>query len=251
MPFSDVYRKEKYSDSILSFFGYKCEEVEASYQQGVWLDDDHAIGGKSKVYRTQTYKLKQLTRKRPPSTKELELEDKFIASIINTEKFKNKIKIGAIYGEKYFDPTDFPPILTSVSKYYDNMDLLLNAPKHMPLHVFTIISVVLCVIWFALYSFTFPIFEQIMGYDFGCVVFVFVVPILILLIFAIIRKIFSNKEDKKFSEYFRTAKSFHSLSKEHQDNVRQRYLQHMSNFYGEEAGKILKEYAILKGYDKK
>lgn len=244
MAFKSKYTGEKsgmIDFCILPFFGFKTDTGYDSRTRGVYIHDSSARGGQRKVYGTESYEVSILYRKSMPTGKELELEDKFIELV--SPKYQKRAFL-----DGYFNALQTSPIETSLQEFYKTS----IAIKHMrnPRLSFRWIPIVLTVIWFALYNITFPMFEQMFGYDVGAVLFVFPVPVLIWLIYAIVKNIFETAYDKKCRERRNAEPAFNSLTKAKKEEVRQQYFAKMKRYYGPAAGAVLEEYAILKGYDR-
>lgn len=210
---------------ILPFFGFKYGSDTTSYTQGVYISDANELSGQRKVYGTHELEVEVYSRNNTPTGKALQLEEKFISLV----------------GGSHKDPWKMPYMHTSLKEFYDD--------KIVPPAVAVIgcaLGVVLVVLWFILYSVTFPPVESMFGYDMGCVVFVFVAPIVICLICAALGGIVDLI--KKLTG--KTVPKFQGASASEKQKARQQYFDHMVSTYGEQAGAVLKEYAILKCYDR-
>ena len=224
----------QYSDSseckfrnILPFFGFERDKETNFRSRGVYVSDANALSGKSKVYRRESYEEDVLVRKVTPTGKAWDLEAKFIQLA------------------SPFDGKRLPYISTSVKDFYcaeQRHKLGLFRP------VFKTIAKILIGIWLLSYSYTFPLFKQQFGYDVGCVLFVFAVPGLLFLIGWLIDMIRENLYDRHLNEM---KDGYSKLSGAQKEELRQQYFADMEKQYGKEAGAVLKEYAILKGYDRK
>lgn len=233
MPFDAKYRntldrdgkgKRGAKSCILPFFGYEYGSDTDTYTQGVYISDSDTLSGQRKVYGTHSLEVEVFSRKAPPAGKELELENQFIRHASNSG-----------------DPWKMPYIQKSLREFYD--DVVVPPPAAS---FGCVTGIVLAVLWFLFYKFTFPPIEKMFGYDMGCVMFVFVAPIVICLVSCALGGIVDliKKITKKSS------KKYYDLTATEKNEVRQKYFALMSDRYGEKAGAALKEYAILKGYDR-
>ncbi len=233
MAFKNSYRhtldrdgkgKKGPNSCILPFFGFDYGSDTDSYTQGVYISDPNERSGQRKVYGTHSLEVEVFSRKRTPEGKTLELEERFIHLASNSE-----------------DPWKMPYIHTSLQKFYEDV---IVPPSITSFGCVT--GIILSVLWFIFYKFTFPPMEKMFGYDMGCVMFVFVAPIVICLALSALGGIVDliKKAAKK------SAKKYYELTDEEKKEVQQKYFANMNERYGEKAGAILKEYAILKGYDR-
>ena len=231
MAFNKAYRhtldrdgkgKKGAKSCILPFFGFDYGSDTDSYSQGVYISDSTAPGGQRKVYGTHSLDVEVFSRNNPPTGKALELEEKFIRLV-----------------PKSSDPWSLPYIQKSASDYYD--DVLKPAPAAS---IGCVLGIILTILWFVFYKHTFKPIEAKFGYDTGCVIFVFVAPIVINVALLVIGAIIDGIKkacNKAPREYF-------ELTWEEREEVKQKYFDKMRQLYGEEVGEVLKEYAILKGY---
>lgn len=244
MAFNDKYIvTDNYKPNILSFFGFEIVEEEGSYTQGVYISDPDSPTGKSKVYGTHSCVDKYLVRKKKPTKQELDLENQFISLVENKSEFRRS----SAFGGTFFEPFSTPYVQKRVSDIYER-EYVKNAPKTKNNHIFTIIGIAICVLWFALYNFIFPFFEQAMGYDAACVAYVFPFPILIIAATILINKIIGNKNDAAFFKYMDEQPYFLDLPESQQDLIRQKYYDQFVTAYGKEAADVLLKYAKLNGY---
>lgn len=235
----------KYPDTskwsfILPFFGFEREKETSFYSQGVYVSDANALSGKSKVYRSNAYDEYVYVRTNAPTGRARDLEDKFIRIVSSSDK------------------TFLAGIDTSLSDFYRHMLSSSKKFSSPPAFrwIFTIIAAILIGIWFLPYYFTFPIFVQRFGYEMGSALFVFPVPGTLFLIGWLIDKMrkrpYDRAYDRAYKEYQNEILNGYSkLSSVQKEEVRQQYFANMEKWYGKEAGAVLKEYAILKGYDRK
>ena len=230
MAFTQSYRntldrdgkgKKGEKSCILPFFGFSYESDTSSYTQGVYVSDSDTLSGQRKVYRTHSLDVEVFSRNCTPEGRAKELEDRFIALA------------------KKDDPWKMPYIPTSLREfYYDHMCTSCAT-------VGCLVGIVLTVLWFILYRFTFPPIEAMFGYDTGCAVFVFGAPITLCvgtLIFGAIVDFIRKLTHTAPPEYW-------ALTVAEKAVAREKYFTYMTDRYGSEAGAVLKEYAILKGYD--
>ena len=230
MAFNQSYRntldrdgkgKKGAKSCILPFFGFSYGSDTTSYTQGVYISDPDTLSGQRKVYGTHSLDVEVFSRNHIPEGRAKELEDRFIALV------------------KKDDPWKMPYIPTSLCEYYNDHERSSYAA------VGCIVGIVLTVLWFVLYSFTFPPIEAMFGYDTGCVVFVFGAPIALCvgtLILGAIADLIRKLAHKAPPEYW-------ELTAAEKASAKEKYFAHMADRYGSEAGAVLKEYAILKGYD--
>ena len=240
MPFDTKYKPNGYTlyGGILPFFGFKKDTDTTFYTQGVYVPDSDTLSGKRKEYRTHSREEEIYIRETTPSGKELMLENRFLILAKYDQRFQSSSS-----GSKQFDPFQTPYKCTSLEEYYNSVYTYRPSPSFLPL---LIIAVVLCAIWFLPYSYIFPFFEQRFGYEMGCAIYVFPVPVIVILITLIIQKI-------RMGVYNRRKKAIpklSSLSYTEKAAVREKYLADMDVRYGKDYGDILREYAILKGYDR-
>lgn len=221
----------KYPDSskwsfILPFFGFEREKETNYRSRGVYVSDANALSGKSKVYRSESYEEDVFVRKVNPTGRLCELEEKFI---------------------QYASPFDgkyLPFICTSLKDFYCFECVKTRAFRP----VFKTVSKILIVLWLLSYSYTFPLFEQQFGRDVGSVLFVFAVPGALFLIGWLIDMFRENIHDRHLSEM---RNGYSKLNGTQKEELRQQYFADMEKKYGTAAGAVLREYAILKGYDRK
>ena len=217
--------KKGSTSCILPFFGFRYGSDTDSYTQGVYISDSNEISGQRKVYGTHSLEVEVFSRSSAPTGRAKELEDKFI-SLAKARGYEN--------------PWNMPYIPTSLRDYYNNNE------RSSYTAVGCFLSIVPIILWFVLYRFTFPPVEARFGYNTGCVVFVFGIPIAICVgtsllggIVDLIRKLV-HKAPPKYCD----------LTSEQRAAAREKYFAHMVDRYGSDAGAVLKEYAILKGYDR-
>ena len=214
---------------ILPFFGFERDKETNFRSRGVYVTDTNSLSGKSKMYRSEAYQEDIYVRHTVPTGKARELEDKFLR-LMSSSPPKGKY---------------YSYVTTSLESFYKSLQRE-KVPRFRP--VFTIIFAILIGVWLSTYLYTFPIFEQRFGYDIGSVLFVFPVPAVLiltgLLIDHIRRRAHSRLEEKLLN-------GFSKLSHAEKEAVRQQYFADMEKHYGKQAGAVLKEYAILKGYDRK
>lgn len=244
MPFDNIYRIEKKSEEscILQIFGFKKEKRESSYLQSVYVSDDDTLSGKRKVTRSHSYEVHEWKRKNNPSGKELELENKFVEAIKKDDRFYSKDPLG----RKVFDPLKTATVHTSLRDYYENWERALSGPSINYTRWVHIGIIVLFIAWFALYSFIFPVFEQIFGHDAGAAVYVFVAPIIFLLMYWGVFSFVSWREDIAYQKHQNPLPAYDFLSEKEIDDLRQRYFAYLERVYGKEAGEILGQYIQLK-----
>ena len=243
MAFKDKYTGKKSNMSyfcILPFFGFKTDTGFESRTRGVYVRDSEARSGQRKVYGSESYEVSILYRKSMPSGKELELEDKFIQAV--SSKYQKRAFL-----DGYFNALQTSPIETSLPKFYESS---VGARIKLVPKFLRWIPIALTVVWLALYNILFPIFKQKFGYDLGSVLFVFPVPLLIWLIYAVVKNVLEDANYRSYQKQKNTQPAYNSLTREQKENVRQQYFAQMKRLYGPEAGAILEEYAILKGYDR-
>lgn len=209
---------------ILPFFGFSHGSDSDTYTQGVYISDSDTLSGQRKVYGTHSVDVEVFSRSAEPTGKALELENKFIALVK-----KNK---------GMDDPWKMPYVPTSMREYYD------SHVKGNAVGSGCVLSIAAIILWFVFYNSIFPLFEAQMDYDSACVAFVFGGPIVLGLlgplggwIFDLIRKARKTAPP----EYW-------EMTPEQREAAKKKYFDHMTYLYGAEAGEVLKEYAILKGY---
>ena len=241
MGFNSDYRRQldrtngttKYGSkkSLLEFFGFTYQTWESPYTQSVWINDDSYIGGKRKVSNTEYDKYEGYERKHSPSGKEAELEDRFV-----------KLQSSS------FDPLASKYLPVSVKDYYDG----LSFPGEFEAGIGCGVGIVLTVLWIVLHHFTHPFLKNwlgtvmLNGVNMLDAIWLFVVPIVICLITTLIGGVVQGIRRAKNGK--RT--KYQDLSNEMRKALRDEYLKSLSSAFPGEAGEILKEYAILKGYDR-
>lgn len=212
---------------ILPFFGFEREKETRFRSRGVYISDSDTLSGKRKVYGRESYDEDVFVRTKIPTGRERELEDEFIRIVSSSN-------------EKLF-----AGIETSLEGFYRNKQSC-KLPSFRP--IFKIIAAILIGVWFLPYSYTFPLFKQRFGYDTASVLFVFPVPGTLFLAGWFIDKLRSRAYDRREDEIL---KGYSKLSYAQKEEIRQQYFAEMEKWYGKKAGAVLKEYAILKGYDRK
>lgn len=212
---------------ILPFFGFERDKETNYRSRGVYVTDTNSLSGKSKMYRREAYQEDIYVRHTVPTGRARELEDKFMRLTSS------------------YDKNQFAYITTSLKSFYVSA----HSKKYKsPRLIFTIIAAILSGIWLLSYSYTFPFFKEQFGRDTGSVLFVFLVPGVLLLIGFLIDMLCGKMEDRRSKKI---RQSYDRLTTSQKEAVRQQYFADMEKNYGKEAGAVLKEYAILKGYDRK
>ena len=151
-------------------------------------------------------------------------------------------------GREYFNPMKIAKPYLSVKEYYEKWECLLNGPNCNQTRFAHLIALLLFVPWFALYSFIYPVFERALGQGGGAAAYVFGVPLLFLLIYWGAYKFFDRRASLAYQKYQQSTPSYYSLSEKEQEDLKQRYYAYLERAYGEEAGKVLKQYFQMKNY---
>lgn len=222
--------KYGYKKSLLEFFGFEYRTWESPYTQNVWIDDSSYLGGKRRISNTEYDRSEGYSRAQTPTGRAAELENQFVQ----------------LQGES-FNPLSSPYIPTSVMEYYDSLPF----PGKAEASIGCASGVLLSIVWLLLGKFTLPLITEwfgvvkLGGTEVNGLIWFFVTPIVVCLITTaiggIIQGILRAKYGKK-PEYWK-------LSVKEKEQYRQEYLSEVAGSFSGEAGKILKEYAILRGYD--
>ena len=223
--------------TILPFFGFHYEKGSKPYQQTVYIYDSNALSGKSPMTRTEYDHTESFYRVVEPSGKEKELEDRFCALLGNKDIFKTK-----------YIPTSFSEYKSEKSHSSGGVGCGFGC----------LLSVLLTVAWFVLFNVLFPHMERIvearvpLGNTFesvdeaASVIYILAMPLVFILFSAIVTLIINitSRIIKKIK------KAPQKTPEEIEKELKESYFNSMIWGYSSEQAAILREYAILKGYDK-
>ena len=187
------------------------------------------MNGGTYLSKTEYDYFEGYSRSYTPTQKEEELENRF----------------AKLQGE-YFEPMKKPYEFKSVKEYYDSLDF----PGKNEAFDGCLNSFLIAIGWVILCAIVMPLLNwnsvnRILNISFICICFG-IIPIVIWLLGIIIGSILQKSRRKKYGERI----EFEKISTEEKERYRQEYLSKLETSYSSESGKILKEYAILKGYDK-
>ena len=215
--------------TILEFFGFKYEKWTSGYTQRVWSKDDRYVGGGYYLTGNENDHYEGYRRATSPSGRAAELENRFIE----------------LRGE-YYDPLKAPYEKKSVKEYYDGLPF----PGQDEWVSGCGFGILISVIWWILCAFTRGLINawaeknEISHIWLICIL---LVPFVVCMIGTILGKIKQIMNRKKYG----VKTPYCDLTREEKERYREEYLNKLESSYkGGEEGRILKEYAILKGYDK-
>ena len=219
---SNSYKGKK--SSILPFFGFSYFTEDIPYTQTVWVEDRKSRTGKSSISRTEYDKEEGFERLHTPPEKMAELEDRFLA-----------LKNGT-------NPLDMPYIPLSVKEYYEQS----RFPGETEAGTGCVVGCLPGILWLILYSHTYPLVIRWFGEaEWNSALFVFGFPIGFCLVSGLIGGIVQIFRRIKYGK----RPDYCDLPEEKKKKLREDYLAYMKKKYGEKAGAVLQEYAILKEYD--
>ena len=216
---------------LLEFFGFKYEKWTSSYTQRVWSKDDRYIGGGYYLAGNENDHYEGYRRATRPSGRAAELENRFIE----------------LRGSS-FDPLKSYYEKKSVKEYYEG----LSFPGELGAALGCSFGAILGVIWVVLYKYTYPFLHSITGtvlYEHTNVtnlIWLVCGPLVIWLVCLLVGGLTQLLRRIKYGK----KRKYSELTTEEKMQYRQEYLDKLESSYSGESGQILKEYAILKGYDK-
>ena len=221
-------------ETILPFFGftYDTEKIKSWKKEGgeITLSQnsfgDYKVGQNPTYYRDTSYEVIIFRRKNQPMGREIALENRFIELARKSGKYK-RINADGLSAEE-FDERRLPGIPNSVTEYYCRRVLPSNSG------VFKYVFPILAFIVFAI------IFKPIEGSESFARDMVFTIGLTT--IFFFIGWLIDHIREKQIKDYG-------TMTEEEKNKIKVMYFNYMKQVYGEEIGEVLKEYAILKGYD--
>ena len=208
-------------DTIFPFFGFQHKYVDTSYDQYNRTSDTITISGNTATYKkgvgyySKRNRYNRVYERVEDSTgKERELEDRFVA--LQREKNKGKYDTDILWSTKYVCP--------SLREYVNSLGGDISQFYFYPL----IPLFYLGWIWTGT--------EDFLRNNWIYVLLVALVYIGII--------VFSACKSAQLRK-----KAFHQMPADKYQKFRKKYFKSMAKLYGEDCGKILEEYAVLKGYD--
>lgn len=244
MGFENYYKKTFYRDrpgtppttTMFPFFGFSYEEIDTSYDAIEKNPDTATISGNTITFRSgggsfvkRSRHDEIFTRTKGPFGRERELEDQFY------EIQKNKA-----YGKKDFE-WDLKYISPSLSSYVEeNKEKMVSkkvGASYLKLIKFLgllfLIAIAVLIVCSVL-GVSGDDFKEAMSSFFDSEIGM-AIPLMVGAVLVILTMVNRHKIDRNVNDI---------------GAHREEYLKSMTDAYGYEAGRILQEYAILKGYDK-
>lgn len=219
-------------ETILPFFGftYNTEKIKRWTKEGgeITLSQnsfgDYKVGQNPTYYRDASYEVIIFNRKNEPIGKERALENRFIELAIESGKYQDPTG--------RFDERRLPYIPNSLSSYYYNNVLPDDSGRFI--YLFPLLAFLVC-----------SLISVLRNGDSNFVIerdalFVIGLPIVFFFVGWLVDYIRKKQIDRK---------ELKTLTQKEKDKIKLMYFNHMKKIYGEEIGEVLKEYAILKGYD--
>lgn len=225
--------------SILHFFGFHYTTDTSSYSQTVWISDSYSRTGQSAVTGRHEDQLEGYKRYGTPTGKAGELEDRFVRLAKNRGIYNSK----DVLGSEYLDPSKMPVLPLSLREYYDKH---VSAPGDDEFVMGCLFGVLASALWLLVYFFVPPLSALIFGSPESTnTALLYGGPIA----FCLIGYIIGKARETKLRKQYGIKVPYEHLTQSDKEAQRQAYFDYMSKQYNNEMGAVLKEYAILKGYD--